>query len=151
MDFITDLPIEKRTAGGIKVVERSGCILVFSDRLTKMIHLSGFRKMSTARETIRAFQTEIFRLYYLKGEANEEWLDYLHLDEFCYNNATHATTRQSPFLAMYNYHVQASTTTAQLVHSLGTQKVVDSFAHNLENLKHVMDINRRRYLDNYDK
>ena len=41
--------------------------------------------------------------------------------------------------------------TADLVHSLGETKIVDSFAHNLGNLKHILEISQTRYLDNMDK
>ena len=39
---------------------------------------------------------------------------------------------------------------ANLVHSLGETKI-DSFAYNLGNLKHILEISQIRYLDNMDK
>ena len=82
---------------------------------------------------------------------SEEWMNYLYLAEFCYNNAIHSSTQQSPFLALYNYQVNNSPQTAELVHSLGEMKLIDSFAHNLGNLKHMLEIAQTRYLDQMDK
>jgi len=73
------------------------------------------------------------------------------LAEFCYNNSIHASTKQSPFLALYNYQVHNSPKTAYLVHSLDEAKMIDSFAHNLGNLKHILEIAQTRYLHNMDK
>jgi len=77
-------------------------------------------------------------------------MDYLFLAEFCYNNFIHASTQQSPFLALYNYQIHNSPKTTDLVHSLGEAKVIDNFAHNLGNLKHILEIAQTRYLDNMD-
>jgi len=71
---------------------------------------------------------------------DESWMDYLFLAEFCYNNSIHASTQQSPFLTLYNYQVHNSPKTTDLVHSLGEAKMIDSFAHNLGNLKHILEI-----------
>lgn len=81
--------------------------------------------------------------------VDEEWMEYLA--EFCYNNAIYASTLQSPFLSLYNYQVNNSPHTADLVHSLGEMKVIDSFAHNLGNLKQMIDIVQTRYLDKMDE
>jgi len=78
---------------------------------------------------------------------DESWMDYLVLAEFYYNNSIHASTQQSPFLTLYNYQVHNSPKTADLVHSLGEAKMIDSFVHNLGNLKHILEIAQTRYLD----
>jgi len=82
---------------------------------------------------------------------DESWMDYLFLAEFCYNNSIHASTQQSPFLTLYNYQVLNSPKIADLIHSLDEAKVIDSFAHNLGNLKPILKIAQTRYLDNMDK
>jgi hypothetical protein len=82
---------------------------------------------------------------------DESWMDYLFIAEFCYNNAIHASTQQSPFLTLYNYQVHNSSKTADLVHSLGEAKMIDSFAHNIGNLKHILEIAQIKYLDNMDR
>ena len=82
---------------------------------------------------------------------DEEWMKYLFLAELCYNNAVHSSTQQSPFLALYNYQVSNSPHTADLVHSLGEMKIIDSFPHNLGNLKHMLDIAQTRYLNRMDE
>jgi len=211
IDFITDLPVkgkERTPEGTITTTLRTGCIMVCCDRLTKMIHLIGFKHLPTAIETSRAFLREIYRLHgfpkvittdrgtqftskvweelldffgtelntattshhqtvgqvernnayvetYLRCFINtyhdEGWMDYLYLAEFCYNNAIHASTQQSPFLTLYNYQVNNSPQTADLVHSLGQMELIDSFAHNLGNLKHMLEIAQGRYLDSMDK
>eukprot|EP00833_Pecoramyces_ruminatium_P016170 jgi/Orpsp1_1/1190202/evm.model.d7180000077406.1 len=210
LDFITDLPISYRSRKGEEPKEeviRSGCILVCCDKLTKMIHLTGFRHVPSAMETVKALLREIYRLHgfphsittdrgtqftskvweemmnffgaekkiattshhqtvgqvernnsyvetylrcFVNTYDNDEWLDYLFLAEFCYNNSIHASTQQSPFMALYNYQVNNSPQTADLVHSLGASKMVDSFAHNLGNIKHMLEIAQGRYLDNMD-
>jgi len=51
----------------------------------------------------------------------------------------------------YNNQVHNSPKTADLVHSLERTKMIDSFAHNLGNLKPILKIGQTRYLDNMDK
>jgi len=181
--------------------------MVCSDKLTKMIHLTGFKHLPTARESARAYLRDVFKLHgfplgittdrgtqftsqlwkklmeffnvevhlattdhhetvgqvernnayvetylrcFVKQFDNEEWMDYLYLAEFCYNNSIHAMTQQAPFTTLYNYQVHCDPRVAELVHSLGSSKMIDSFAHNLSNLKHILEINRTRYLDKVD-
>jgi len=53
-----------RTENGfIKETKRTGCILVCYDKLTKMIHLTGFKHIPTAIETASAFLKDVFRLH----------------------------------------------------------------------------------------
>jgi len=40
-----------------------GCIMVCSDKLTKMIDLTGFKHLPTARETARAYLRKVFNLH----------------------------------------------------------------------------------------
>lgn len=93
---------------------------------------------------------ETYLRCYVKGFEDEQWMNHLYLAEFCYNNSVHASTQQSPFMALYNYQVHMNPQTAELVHSLGSMKMVDSFAHNLGNLKHILEVNRNYYLDKMD-
>ena len=79
------------------------------------------------------------------------WMDHLYLAEFCYNNSIHASTKQPPFLAVYNYQIHSNPQVADLVSSLGLHPLIDSFSHNLADLKHTLEINRNRYLDEKDK
>jgi len=211
IDFLTELPVKGRIRteeGTTTTTLRTGCIMVCCDKLTKMIHLVGFKHVPTAIDTERAFLKEVYRLHgfpkvittdrgtqftsrvweelldffgaelsmattnhhqtvgqvernnayvetYLRCFVNtydsEEWMNYLYLAEFCYNNAIHSSTQQSPFLALYNYQVNNSPQTAELGHSLGEMKLIDSFAHNLGNLKHMLEIAQTRYLDQMDK
>ena len=60
-------------------------------------------------------------------------------------------TQQAPFTTLYNYQVHCDPRTAELVHSLGSSKIVDRFAHNLANLKHILEINRTRFMDKVDE
>jgi len=78
-------------------------------------------------------------------------MDYLFLAVFWYNNSIHASTQQSPYLVLYNYQVNNSPKKADLVHLLGEAKMIDNFAHNLVNLKNILEIAQTRYLDNMDK
>ena len=206
IDFITDLPVRNKR-GQEPTTLRTGCIMVCSDTLTKMIHLVGFKKVPNSYETAQAFLMNVFRLHgfpiqittdrgvqftsklwedlmrifkieytpattnhhesagqvernnqyvetylrcFLSSYDNEQWMEYLYLAEFCYNNSVHASTQQSPFMALYNYQVHMNPQTAGLVHSLGSMKMVDSFAHNLGNLKHILEVNKNKYLDELD-
>ena len=211
LDFLTDLPVKCRTRtedGYVWETKRAGCILVCCDRLTKMIHLIGFKHVPNANETANAFLREAYGLHgfpkvvttdlgvqftiqvwkelleffgtevryattshhetvgqvernnayietYLRcfvGTYDDEsWMDSSFLAEFCYNNSIHASTQQFPFLTLYNYQIHNSPKTANLVHSLGEAKMIDSYAHNLGNLNHILKIAQTRYLDNMDK
>jgi len=216
IDFITNLPLKSsnRVDDGsnnpteITNTTSGGCVMVCSDKLTKMIHLVGFKHLPTARETARAYLRNLFKLHgfplgittdrgtqftsqlwkklmeffnveihlattdhhetvgqvernnayvetylrcFVKQFEDEEWMDYLYLAEFCYNNSVHAMTQQAPFTTLYNYQVHCDPRTAELVHSLGSSKIIDSFAHNLANLKHILEINRTRFMDKVDE
>ena len=211
LDFITDLLVKCRIrtdSGYTWETGRTDCILVYCDKLTKMIYLMGFKFVPNANETADVFLREIYRLHgfpkvvttdrgaqftsqvwkelleffgtgvncattshhetvgqvernnayeetYLRcfvGTYDDEsWMDYLFLAEFRYNNSVHASTQQSPFLALYNYQIHNSPKTADLVHSLVEVKMIDNFAHSLGNLKHILEIAQTRYLDNMDK
>jgi len=94
---------------------------------------------------------ETYLRCFVKTFDDEEWLKYLYLAEFCYNNAVHSSTHQSPFMTLYNYQVHFNPQTSELVHSLGATAMIDSFAHNLANLKHMLEITQTRYIDNMDK
>jgi len=66
LDFITDLPVRCRTRtedGYVWKTKRAGCILVCCDKLTKMIHLIGFKHVPNANENANAFLKEIYRLH----------------------------------------------------------------------------------------
>jgi len=93
---------------------------------------------------------ETYLRCFVKQFDDEEWMEYLYLPEFCYNNSIHAMTQQAPFTTSYNYQVHCDPRTVELVHSLGSSKMIDSFAHNLSNLKHILKINRTRYMDKVD-
>jgi len=54
-------------------------------------------------------------------------------------------------MTLYNYQIYATSQTAELQHSLGAANIVDSFSHNLANLKHILEIQRTRFLDKMDK
>jgi len=64
-----------------------------------------------------------------------EELYYKFLAEFLYNNSIGTSTQQPLFLMLYNYQVNNSPKTADLEHSFGETKIINSFIHNLENLK----------------
>jgi len=48
---------------------------------------------------------ETYLRCFVKQFEDEEWMDYLYLAEFCYNNSVHAMTQQAPFTTLYNYQV----------------------------------------------
>jgi len=83
---------------------------------------------------------ETYLLCFVGTYDDESWMDYLFLAEFYFKNSIHASTHKSPFLDLYNYQVHNSPKTADLVHSLGEAKMIDSFVHNLGNLKHILEI-----------
>ena len=101
-------------------------------------------------ERTNAYVEQYLRCF-LENFDNESWIKWLYLAEFCYNNSIHASTGQAPFLALYNYQLYANPQTADLVHSLGAAPHIDSFAHNLANLKHILAIQKENYLNAKDK
>ena len=66
LNFITDLSVKCRIrtdSGYTWETKKAGCILVYCDKLTKMIHLIGFKHVPNATETADAFLREIYRLH----------------------------------------------------------------------------------------
>jgi len=66
LDFITDLPVKCRIRtdeGYVWEMKREVCILVYCDKLTKMIHLIGLKHVPNANETADVFLREIYRLH----------------------------------------------------------------------------------------
>ena len=71
IDFITNLPLKSsnRVDDGsnnpteITNTTSGGCVMVCCDKLTKMIHLVGFKHLPTARETARAYLRNVFKLH----------------------------------------------------------------------------------------
>jgi len=68
IDFIMDLPVKNHgwrevLAETEELIKKTGCIMVCNDRLTKMIHLVGFRHVPTAKETAVAYLQNIFKLH----------------------------------------------------------------------------------------
>lgn len=67
-------------------------------------------KFSTAYHPQSDGQTECVNailknyLHHYCSYQQDDWVDYLPLAEFSYNNASHDTTRISPFFANYGYH-----------------------------------------------
>jgi hypothetical protein len=67
-------------------------------------------KLSTAYHPQTDGQTEIVNQTlerYLRTYCSyqqDDWVDLLPLAEFCYNNATHTSTKQTPFFANYGRH-----------------------------------------------
>ena len=65
LDFITDLPVKRRIRTDrvrVRETKRAECILVCFYKLTKMIHLIGFKHVLNTNETADEFLKEIYRL-----------------------------------------------------------------------------------------
>mgnify|MGYP002775896979 CR=1 FL=1 len=89
----------------------------------------------------------------------DDWVDFLHLAEFAYNNSVHSTMRYSPFFAntgchpqwMMNVHPEVPTNpTAEDCLSL-LQKIHATILHNLHNAKLNTRFVDRRCLDSSKK
>lgn len=58
---------------------------------------------------------------------DESRMDYLFPTEFGYNNSIHVSTKHYPFLILFNYLINNSSKTVDLLHSLGKSKMLDNF------------------------
>ena len=82
----------------------------------------------------------------------DDWVDYLPLAEFAYNNATHEGTRTSPFYANYGYHPTFSNRFSNMV----TVPAASQFANHItrvreelaSELMHARDVAKRKYDQN---
>ena len=176
LDFITDLPVKCRirTNNGYNwEMKRAGCVLVCCDKLTKMIYLIGFKHVPNATETADAFLREIYRLHVFPKVvttnigvqfSSQVWKELMEFFGIEVNYATISHYEIVGQVERNNAYVETVLVgtyedeswmdylfLAELVHSLGEAKMINSFAHNLGNLKHILEIAQRRYLDNMDK
>ncbi|KAJ9506472.1 hypothetical protein QJQ45_019457 [Haematococcus lacustris] len=113
MDLIVKLP-----ASG---PNKYDSILVFVDRLTKMVHLVKTWESMTATQYAKLFLEHVFRLHGMPRNGQTErvieemlrhfirpdqrdWAEYLPLVEFAINNAWQESVRSTPFYLNYGYH-----------------------------------------------
>jgi len=154
-------------------MKRAGCVLVCCDKLTKMIYLIGFKHVPNATETADAFLREIYRLHVFPKVvttnigvqfSSQVWKELMEFFGIEVNYATISHYEIVGQVERNNAYVETVLVgtyedeswmdylfLAELVHSLGEAKMINSFAHNLGNLKHILEIAQRRYLDNMDK
>ena len=81
---------------------------------------------------------------YLRAYVNYEqdnWVELLPLAQFAYNNATHASTRLSPFFANYGYHPELQFKRPKAMRLLPSQKSADAFAQTLNETHTILKKN----------
>ena len=67
-------------------------------RLTTAYHPQGNGQTERTNQTI-----EQYLRHYINYEQND-WVTFLPMAQFAFNNAAHTTTRETPFYANHGYH-----------------------------------------------
>ena len=88
---------------------------------------------------------EQFIRCFLRAHPSEDWIDWLYLIEFIYNNSKNSSTGQPPFLAFNGFlpsfspeNVSVSTTFKNVHH-------IPDFTANIEKIKHVLAASQELY------
>jgi len=197
IDFLCGLPYSK----GYTV------IMVVVDRFSKMIHLIPFKQIPDAKQTAKAFITNIFKLHglpcdmytdrgsqftsalwkevmeylnikskiattdhhetvgqvercnsfieqylraYSRSYYHDDWIEWIHLAEFVYNNSINESTKETPFFINYGFH--PSMDEFFLLPDIDTNnKIIKDLSMNFNHIKDVLLRSKELYKIHADK
>ena len=123
------------------IISDRGSVFVssFWKALQHLLHTD--LKLSTAYHPQTDGQTERINAIlenYLRHYCSyqqDDWVDYLPLAEFAYNNAAHEGSRVSPFYANYGYHPTFSTPLSRIINVPAASDFADHLARIREELR----------------
>ncbi|KAG4094391.1 hypothetical protein H8356DRAFT_1333391 [Neocallimastix lanati (nom. inval.)] len=147
LDSITDLPVKKNEENKLHFDDPPEWIQTSNETVEALqLPIEEPNYLPGMERITRYFQTEInyaTKSYYetighvkrnnaymetylrcLVGTYDDESrMDYLFPAEFGYNNSIHVSTKHYPFLILFNYLINNSSKTVDLLHSLGKSKM----------------------------
>ena len=88
---------------------------------------------------------EQFIRCFLRAYPSENWLDWLYLVEFIYNNSKNSSTGQPPFLAFNGFLPSFSLTDIAATTSLRSVHHISDFKANIEKIKHILTASQELY------
>jgi len=88
---------------------------------------------------------EQFLRCFIRAFPNEDWLDWLYLAEFIYNNSKNASTGQPPFLAFNGFLPNFSPASSSISSLLGTIDHLPDFNTNVLKIRHVLAASQELY------
>ena len=88
---------------------------------------------------------EQFLRCFIRAFPNEDWLDWLYLAEFIYNNSKNASTGQPPFLAFNGFLPNFSPASSSISSLLGTIDHLPDFNINILKIRHVLAASQELY------
>ena len=112
---------------------------------TELCRLQGTsRRLSTAYHPQTDGQTERQNQtmeQYLRAYVNyqqDDWVDFLPLAEFAYNNSVHATTGMTPFFANYGRHPRFAATSLPKAHQESQSPAAELFKKQMDKVTEIL-------------
>ena len=88
---------------------------------------------------------EQFIRCFIRSFPNEDWLDWLYLAEFIYNNSKNSSTGQSPFLAFNGFLPLFHPSSASLSSLSSKIYHIPDFQSNIDKIKHILAASQELY------
>ena len=94
---------------------------------------------------------EQFIRCFLRAYSTEDWLDWLYLIEFIYNNSKNSSTGQPPFLAFNGFLPNFSPVSVSVSSTIGKVYHIPDFNSNISKIKHILAASQELYKNYGDK
>ena len=94
---------------------------------------------------------EQFIRCFLRAYATEDWLDWLYLAEFVYNNSRNSSTGQPPFLAFNGFLPRFSPSSGSVSSLSGKIFHLPDFHSNFLKIKHILEASQELYKNYNDQ
>jgi len=94
---------------------------------------------------------EQFIRCFIRAYPSENWLDWLYLVEFIYNNSKNSSTGQPPFLAFNGFLPNFSPISASISSASGKIYHIPDFQANVQKIKHILAASQELYKQYADK
>ena len=100
-------------------------------------------------ERCNSFISQYLRCY-SKAYYHDDWIDWLYLAEFSYNNAVNESTKETPFFINYGFH-PAMDDNFLIPESISNLKIARDISDNFNHIKNVLTRSKELYKRAADK